>query len=58
MCDRREAQMAQNLAADTLTAVCLSLCTDEVGLSLKQVYDTTLVEAMPSRFKELLAKLK
>jgi hypothetical protein len=58
MCERRDAQRAQDAAADALTEACRLMCPDEIGATLRKVYDETLKEAVPDELKELIGKLQ
>lgn len=58
MCELREAKAAQNAAAEQLTAVCLSMCTDDIGMTVKSVWDSVLLERIPDDMRALIEKLK
>lgn len=58
MCERREARNAQDAAAEALTIACIDVCRNHIGVGLKKVFDDTVNEAIPERFKELLGRLQ
>jgi hypothetical protein len=57
MCERKEAQRAQNAAADALTIACIE-CRDQVGASLALAYAAAVAEAVPQQITELLERLR
>ena len=60
MCSRKEArdaQEAQDAAAVALVNACRGVCTDDIGVALHKLYDTTVSEPVPPAFNELLWRL-
>lgn len=49
--------MAQDIAAETLTAICAGLCSDYVGETLKAIYNEALAEPVPDDFVALIQRL-
>lgn len=57
MCERKDAQRAQDAAADALTAACLD-CISPVSRALRKVYSEVLAEGVPDDLKSLVERLQ
>jgi hypothetical protein len=58
MCRDRESIERLNRATDELVAVCQHLCLDDLGLSLRIIYDHVLDEGIKPEEQQLVDKLQ